>query len=119
MDKNSLDELRNKILRWAYARHIIQESSSKDQFMKAVEEIGELSSAILKSNREDAVDAFGDVLVCLINAAEIMGISLEEALEHAYNEIKDRKGIMFQGTFVKESDTNYQRIIKQLGVDNI
>lgn len=115
MNGNKIDVLVASVLRWAYARHIIQESSAKDQFLKAVEEMGELSSAIAKRNREEAVDAFGDVLVCLINAAEIMGIGVDEALQHAYDEIKDRKGIMFQGVFVKESDNNYERIIKQLG----
>lgn len=115
MNNNKIDELVGKIKRWAYARHIIQESSAKDQFLKAVEEMGELSSAIAKRNREDAVDAFGDVLVCLINAAEIMGIGMDEALQYAYDEIKDRKGVMFQGVFVKESDFNYERIKKQLG----
>lgn len=114
MKDNKIDELVGKIKRWAYARRIIQESTSKDQFLKAVEEMGELSSAIAKRNREEAVDAFGDVLVCLINAAEIMGIGVDEALQHAYDEIKDRRGVMFQGVFVKEGDSNYERIIKQL-----
>jgi len=119
MNENNLDELVSKVIRWAYARRIIQESSAKDQYMKAASEMGELADALLKNNREDAVDAFGDVLVCLINSGEIMGISMKEALSSAYDEIKDRRGIMFQGAFVKESDDNYERIIKQLGVSNV
>lgn len=39
-----------------------------------------------------------------------LDVSLDECLEGAYNEIKDRKGVMFNGTFIKESDPNFQEI---------
>lgn len=110
----SVDVLIEKVLKWSYDRRIIQESTAKDQFLKASSEMGELADAILKGDRQGAVDGFGDVLVCLINAAEIMKIPLEEALEHAYNEIKDRKGVMWQGCFVKESDSKYEDIMRKI-----
>lgn len=113
----SVDVLIEKVLKWSYDRRIIQESTAKDQFLKASSEMGELADAILKGDRQGAVDGFGDALVCLINAAEIMKIPLEEALEHAYNEIKDRKGVMFNHCFVKKTDPNYPRIIKVLGIE--
>lgn len=113
----SVDVLIEKVLKWSYDRRIIQESTAKDQFLKASSEMGELADSILKGDRQGAVDDFGDVLVCLINAAEIMKIPLQEALEHAYNEIKDRKGVMFQGAFVKQTDENYPRIMKALGIE--
>lgn len=113
----SIDELIQKVLSWSYARRIIQESTAKDQFLKASSEMGELADSILKGDRQGAVDDFGDVLVCLINAAEIMDIPLREALEHAYDEIKDRKGVMFNNCFVRSTDPNYPRIMKSLGLN--
>jgi NTP pyrophosphatase (non-canonical NTP hydrolase) len=68
-----------------------------------MEELGELVGAVVRGNREAAVDGFGDVLVTLIIASDLMGIDLLKALESAYNEIKDRKGTMMpNGVFVKE-----------------
>ena len=50
----------------------------------------------------------------LINIAERNGLSLFDCLSHAYNDIKDRKGKMVDGVFVKErpvsdSDGEYLR----------
>lgn len=60
------------------------------QTIKACEEFGELSAAILRDNRINEIDAFGDVLVTLIILADIRGVDLENALQRAYNEIKGR-----------------------------
>lgn len=115
--EDRLQDLVGLTLRWSYDRRIIQESSAKDQALKAVSEMGELCDAILKKNRDEAVDALGDVLVCLINASEIMGITMEESLKAAYDQIKDRKGVMYQGVFIKESDVNYERVAKILNIE--
>jgi len=48
------------------------------------------------------VDDIGDCLVVLINIAERNGLSLFDCLNHAYEDIKDRKGKMVGGVFVKE-----------------
>ena len=49
-------------------------------------------------------DDIGDMIVVLINIAERNNLSLTQCLEEAYNDIKDRKGKMIDGVFVKESD---------------
>lgn len=113
--KKSVDDLILDVLQWSKDRKILDQSSSKDQYIKACEEMGELANAIMKGDKDEAEDAFGDILVCLINAAAIMDISIRDSLERAYNTIKDRKGIMYQGCFIKESDPNYTRICKLLG----
>ena len=43
-------------------------------------------------------------MVVLINIAERNQINLTECLKVAYNDIKDRKGKMVDGVFVKEAD---------------
>jgi hypothetical protein len=40
--------------------------------------------------------------------------TLEECLYIAYNDIKDRKGIMSNGVFIKESDPAYESIVKSI-----
>jgi len=49
-------------------------------------------------------DELGDCLVVLINIATRNGFTLKQALTVSYNKIKDRKGQMRHGIFVKEED---------------
>ena len=44
----------------------------------------------------------------LIRISHNKGYTLEECVKIAYNDIKDRKGVMFNGVFIKESDPAYQ-----------
>jgi NTP pyrophosphatase (non-canonical NTP hydrolase) len=101
---SSFSILQLEILRWAEARKIIPNSTPQAQLLKTVEELGELVGAVVRGNRAGAIDGFGDVLVTLILAADLMDIDITKALESAYDEIKDRKGTMTPaGVFVKEA----------------
>jgi len=44
------------------------------------------------------------MIVVLINIAERNGVSINECLSQAWDDIKDRKGKMIDGIFVKEKD---------------
>ena len=95
--------LESDIIRWAEARRILPNSTPTAQLLKAVSEMGELADATTKGNREDAMDAVGDVLVCLINYCALQDFNMVDCLEMAYNQIKDRKGTLLpSGVFVKE-----------------
>jgi NTP pyrophosphatase (non-canonical NTP hydrolase) len=90
------------VKQWHYDRNLIQGSDDKTQFAKLIQEAGELSDNICKER--DIKDDIGDMMVVLINIAERNGLNLTECLEVAYNDIKDRKGRMIDGVFVKEAD---------------
>jgi hypothetical protein len=47
------------------------------------------------------IDAIGDIIVVLTNLAAIEEVKIEDCLNSAYNVIKNRKGKMINGTFVK------------------
>jgi len=91
-----------KIIQWHHDRNLIDGSTDKDQFMKLVQEMGELSDNICKG--KDIRDDCGDIMVVLINIMERNNVSLTECLSVAYDDIKDRKGRMVDGVFVKEGD---------------
>ena len=57
-----------------------------------------------KRDKEKQMDGIGDTVVTLICIAEQLGLKFNDCLDYAYNEIKDRKGKLINGTFVKESD---------------
>ena len=100
----------NRVLKWSNDRNIIGGSSLLTQYAKCQSEMGELADAILKGNKDEFEDAMGDAIVVLINLCAIANTSIGTCLDRAWGQIKDRKGVMFQGTFVKESDENYSRI---------
>lgn len=153
---NKLIELVEK---WSIERKL-NVADPNMQRLKLWEEFGELNAAVARDNRDDVVDAIGDICVVMIilcqqlnyNAADyfnsvnvkylkhldvvtlldytgygIVGMrsritnitnvidtltviaerydtTLEECLIAAYKVIKDRKGKMINGVFVKESD---------------
>tara|TARA_S200002703_G_scaffold131733_1_gene119353 strand:- start:897 stop:1187 length:291 start_codon:yes stop_codon:yes gene_type:complete len=95
-----MDELVKKVEQWHYDRNLIDGATDKDQVLKLLQELGELSDNVCKGN--DIRDDIGDMLVVMINILARNKLTLEECLEVAYNDIKDRKGRMVDGIFVKE-----------------
>jgi len=91
------------IREWAEHRGIYDEGDQKTQYVKLMEEAGEVGRAILKDNDNDIMDGIGDMVVVLTNLAELCGVTIEECIERAYNEIANRKGKMINGTFVKNN----------------
>jgi len=90
----------NKIIQWANDRNIIKGGTAKDQCLKLIQEVGELSDSLCKGN--SPIDDIGDCMVVLAIIAEQHNLTVNECLEHAYNDIKHRKGMMIDGVFVKE-----------------
>ena len=108
----NLIELEKAIMQWSKDRKILANSTVPIQTLKLVSEIGELADNIAKGN--DVRDDIGDCLVLLTNIAGMLGSSLEECGNIAYNDIKDRKGFLnTNGTFIKESDKNYKQLLTQ------
>tara|TARA_R100001443_G_scaffold18747_1_gene29877 strand:+ start:985 stop:1887 length:903 start_codon:yes stop_codon:yes gene_type:complete len=92
----------DNIRQWAFERGLYEKGDVKTQALKLVEEVGETCRAILKGNHEDAVDGIGDCVVVLTNLAELMDHPIEDCIDAAYYEIKNRTGKMVNGTFKKD-----------------
>ena len=86
---------------WATNKGIYKSGDSKTQYIKLMEEAGELAQALLNKDRYEIKDAIGDMVVVLTNLAVLEGMQIENCIESAYNEIADRTGTMLNGTFVK------------------
>ena len=92
----------DKIRKWGTDKGILNKGDAKTQLIKLYEETGELSQAVLKDNKEDIIDAVGDIVVVLTNFAELAGSNIEDCIQSAYDEISNRTGKMINGTFVKD-----------------
>jgi len=91
------------IRNWAQDRGIYDKGNSHTQYVKLMEEAGELAAALLNEDIYEIKDAIGDMVVVLTNLATLEGMLIENCIESAYNEIASRKGKMINGTFVKET----------------
>lgn len=168
-----LQQLIKNIEQWAEDRNLIKGSTPKKQFIKLMEEFGELCAGIARNDKDKIKDSIGDCAVVVIiltkqlnadnlnlitaykaadfstenseiiclRASGVLGnvsnylmymtssesksrladillrfiyyiskialnfeLNFENCLNSAYNEIKDRKGRMIDGVFVKEGD---------------
>jgi len=121
----------NLIRDWANKKGIYQSGDVKTQYVKLIEEVGELGKSILKKDEEEFIDAIGDCVVVLTNLTQLgnkyfdekreqfyeedvagdggskMNIAnddwiyIEDCIASAYDVIKNRTGKMENGTFVK------------------
>lgn len=86
---------------WAAERGIYDKGNSHTQYVKLIEEAGELAQALLKDDKPEIQDAIGDMVVVLTNLAWQRGFDIEDCIDSAYAEIAMRTGKMINGTFVK------------------
>ena len=159
----TLTQLIKNIENWAEARNLIEGSTPKKQFIKLMEEFGELCSGVSKNKIDVVKDSIGDcfvvtvILKCqfktnlfisprslnknldvslilariardaalipkdnlsehvkfeiisgiirnLMNISILLDVDFESCVQAAWDEIKDRKGRMIDGVFVKEGD---------------
>ena len=88
---------------WAKERGIYEKGTVRGQFTKLLEEVEELNQAILEKDKKELIDAVGDCVVVLTNMAALNGVPIEFCINSAYEEIKNRKGVMKNGTFEKDA----------------
>lgn len=121
------------ITNWHHDRNLI-EGETRPQVVKLLEEFTELVASVSEAttsegvykdimsmlhglyitNRikpvtpaqaEDAyIDSLGDMFVLMVNLAEKRAVTIESCIDTAWSEIKDRKGRLVEGIFVKEAD---------------
>src|SRR4030065_1987305 len=94
-----LNTLVENIEEWGRKKGILEFSDPKTQALKTVSEVGEFADNVAKGR--DCRDDIGDIVVTLVLQCALLGFSLSECVELAYNEISGRKGTMINGIFVK------------------
>lgn len=100
IEKKTFEQLKTDVIFWGNKREILHREGVHKQFVKFIEESGELAKNILKG--VDCTDDFGDVLVTLIIMSKQLNYDLVKCLDFAYNEIKDREGKTVNGVFIKD-----------------
>lgn len=97
-----LQSLVCNIANWHQDRNLIDGSTDQAQYVKLIEEAGELAGNIARGR--DVRDDIGDMLVVLINIMERNGLTMSECLAVAWDDKKHRRGRLVDGVFIKEAD---------------
>jgi uncharacterized protein YjgD (DUF1641 family) len=114
LDNMQYPELKQKIVQWGEDRNIFEFSTPIKQLHKTQEELNETMQALVqfadaKTDKakqdalEEVIDGIGDMGVTLLMLCHKMDVDFVECLASAYDVIKDRKGKMINGLFVKEA----------------
>lgn len=98
-----MNELVYLVEKWSKDKGLDKADPAK-QFLKVVEEVGEIAAAMARSQHEELKDAIGDTIVTLIILSQQHGLTVEECLAQAYGVISKRTGKMVNGVFVKSED---------------
>ena len=85
-----MNELQQNIIKWAEDKGIFEKSDPTSQFLKTIEELGELASAVNKNDLPEIKDAIGDVTVTQILLAEMQddAIDLDDEIICDFSNIK-------------------------------
>jgi mazG nucleotide pyrophosphohydrolase domain protein len=97
------EDITELIKKWATDRNVTN-GDTKSQMVKLFEEAGELAEGINKNKQDLIIDSIGDVYVVLVILCMQLGLDINDCIKAAYEEIKDRKGKLVNGLFVKEED---------------
>ena len=118
MRKNRLEEV-TRVEQWGEERGLLMPEGTTNpavhqqerylypdeknsQMMKLMEEVGELAKAVAYRDEHGLKDGIGDCAVVLIILAAQNGLTFEQCLDHAWDEIKDRTGKLEDGLFKKD-----------------
>jgi NTP pyrophosphatase (non-canonical NTP hydrolase) len=101
----NVNDLMLKIEKWAVQRNLHTADPMK-QMLKLGEEYGELCAGMARGDEHLIEDSIGDMFVVMTILCMQLNIEIAECIALSYDEIKDRKGKMINGVFVKEEDLN-------------
>lgn len=98
-----MEQLIKKVEQWFVNRNL-NSLNGAGQLTKLNEEVRELEDAFVSDDRWEEIDAVGDITVVLIGYCMQRNLDFKDCLASAYEEIKDRKGKVIDGIYVKEAD---------------
>lgn len=103
-DKCRMFELARNIEGWAADRNLIEGATPQAQMLKLIEEVGEIAAGLARGQTVEVMDGIGDVFVVITIMAKQIGVNVDDCIELAWSDIKDRKGVMRNGVFIKDTE---------------
>lgn len=89
--------------------------------LRLAKTLGRLGDAIAKNQAMDIDVTIMVAVDYLSGVAHDYGLRLSDCAQAAYEDIKDRKGVMYNGTFIKSTDPAYEhscKMVKKLELED-
>lgn len=83
-----------------------------------LQHLGHLAGALARGNHGLAIKSLVLAVMTLFDVTEVHDTTMLACYAAAYDTIKDRKGVMYDGVFIKESDERYASIMAELNHAN-
>jgi NTP pyrophosphatase (non-canonical NTP hydrolase) len=101
------------------ATNVVSEPHCFNKNVKvSVAELGMTITSMMHENNSDPLMFNIENALCNLNdICMVNDYTLQECVQIAYNDIKDRKGVMYNGVFIKESDPAYQDALDNIEAD--
>ena len=90
-----MNELQQNIIKWAEDKGIFEKSDPTSQFLKTIEELGELASAVNKNDLPEIKDAIGDITVTLILHAKMTDSEIELDVEEYIRYKSPKEAVLY------------------------
>lgn len=90
---------------------------AKDQYLMFMHNVGLMVDKLIK-NQDCSLD-MAHVLANLISIADRKAYGIDRCLQIAHDDIKDRQGVMYNGTFIKSTDPRYESALAEVKGVNI
>lgn len=115
-DLSTIGNLIDQIQGWGIDRNITADggASALSQIKKLKKEMAELEAGLEANDDHEITDGIGDCLVVLAQIARLSKRTWDDCLAQSWNDIKDRKGQMCCGIFVKEADLDLPGLVQSL-----
>ncbi|QIQ67395.1 DNA binding protein [Pseudomonas phage cory] len=96
----------------------IESGEGQPSYGEDLKQLGNLAGALARGNHGFAIKSLVLAVASLFDAAEEYETTMLDCYQAAYDTIKDRKGVMYDGVFIKESDERYASIMAELNHAN-
>ena len=110
--RERLADLVELIEQWASDKEILTKATPATQTLKLAEEAGEVAAAIARNKHDEAMDGIGDVFVVITILAKLIGVSVQDCVELAYEQISKRTGQLVNGVFIKSTEQIVEEGVK-------
>lgn len=89
---------------------------SCDHVYKLGQVYGKLCDSVLKGDSKSVSECIGLAHYHLRELSDELDLQFQTCIAEAYKDIKDRRGIMYNGAFIKSTDSRYLACCEEIGV---
>ncbi len=94
-------KVKENIIKWSGEGRVGSTDDAREEQIRLMGIMGKLSYGVLLHDRDKIKEAIGEMVINLIVLSKHTSVDIEEAIECEYNKIKEQRGVIISGVFIK------------------